>query len=189
MIRSRVSTSTSQPTITRRPFGLTISIRLPPDPQPFSGCSGTIIAGTNPRGRAKPLRAIGPAPRKQKLIGNPVPTPRRRGQPRTRQTLLDDANLCLIRPSTAPTRVNILKTTDIAGVSIPTVSYIPANSARRPTPGGYPESDIAELPRKRFIATIRPVLCGGVQFRMATFGAPRQERGRHRPKVDDRWPG
>jgi hypothetical protein len=70
-----------------------------------------------PKGRAKPPRAIRLAPRKQKLIGNPVPTCRRRGQPWARQTLLDDANLCLIRPSTAPTRVNNLKTTDGASVS------------------------------------------------------------------------
>lgn len=39
------------------------------------------------------------------------------GPPRARQTLLDNANLCLIRPSTAPTRVNNLKTTDVASVS------------------------------------------------------------------------
>ena len=67
--------------------------------------------------RTKPPRPICLAPRKQKLIGNPVPTCRRRGQPWARQTLLDDANLCLIRPSTAPTRVNNLKTTDGASVS------------------------------------------------------------------------
>src|SRR4051812_26340437 len=48
MIRSSVSTSTSQSTITRRPFAITISIRGQPVPVPFSGCSGTIIAGTNP---------------------------------------------------------------------------------------------------------------------------------------------
>ncbi len=42
---------------------------------------------------------------------------RRRGQPRARQTFLDDANLCFIRPSTAPTGVNNLKTTDGASVS------------------------------------------------------------------------
>src|SRR6266403_6155718 len=70
-----------------------------------------------PTGRAKPPRAIRLAPRKQKLIGNPVPTRRRRGQPWTRQTLFDDTNLCLIRPSTAPTRVNNLKTTDRTTVS------------------------------------------------------------------------
>jgi hypothetical protein len=51
------------------------------------------------------------------VIGNPVPTCRRRGQPWARQTLLDDPNLCLIRPSTAPTRVNNLKTTDGPSVS------------------------------------------------------------------------
>src|SRR5262245_58888278 len=48
MIRNSVSTSTSQSTITRRPFAITISIRRQPVPVPFSGCSGTIIAGTNP---------------------------------------------------------------------------------------------------------------------------------------------
>src|SRR5271154_2939044 len=48
MIRSRLSTSTSQSTITRRPFTLTISIRRQPSPVTFSGCSGTITAGTNP---------------------------------------------------------------------------------------------------------------------------------------------
>jgi hypothetical protein len=40
-----------------------------------------------------------------------------RVQPGTRQTLLDDANLHLIRPSTAPTRVNNLKAADMASVS------------------------------------------------------------------------
>src|SRR6476469_6673703 len=48
MMRSRLSTSTSQSTITRRPFTLTISIRRQPSPVTFSGCSGTITAGTNP---------------------------------------------------------------------------------------------------------------------------------------------
>jgi hypothetical protein len=46
-----------------------------------------------------------------------VPTRRRRGQPGTRPTLLDDANLHLIRPSTTPARVNNLKTTDGTSVS------------------------------------------------------------------------
>ena len=38
-------------------------------------------------------------------------------QPWTRKALLDDANLCFFRPSTAPTRVNNLKTTDRTTVS------------------------------------------------------------------------
>jgi hypothetical protein len=91
--------------------------------------------------RAKSSRAIRLAPRKQKLIGNPVPTRRRRGQPWTRKALLDDANLCFFRPSTASTRVNNLKTTDRTTVSkdisVPTVSHITSNSTRRPTPDEY----------------------------------------------------
>src|SRR5665213_833693 len=66
---------------------------------------------------AKPPRAIRLAPSKQKLIGNPVPTRRRRAQPSARKALLDDASLCLIRPSTAPTRVDNFKATDMATVS------------------------------------------------------------------------
>jgi len=57
-IRSSVCTSTSQSTIiTRRPFAITISIRRQPVPVPFSSCSGTIIAGTNPeRSPSRPSR-------------------------------------------------------------------------------------------------------------------------------------
>lgn len=71
----------------------------------------------HPEGESGTSLTIRLAPRKQKLIGNPVPTRHRRGQPWARQTLLDDANLRLIRPSTAPTRVNNLKTTDRTTVS------------------------------------------------------------------------
>src|SRR5665213_1626644 len=70
-----------------------------------------------PSGRAKPPCAIRLAPSKQKLMGNPVPTRRRRGQPWARQTLLDDPQLLRLRPSTAATRVNNLKATDQTTVS------------------------------------------------------------------------
>ena len=58
------------------------------------------------RFRVKSPRAIRPAPRKQKRIGNPVPERRRRSQPRSHQTLLGGANFCLVRPSTSPTLID-----------------------------------------------------------------------------------
>src|SRR5262249_31626163 len=53
----------------------------------------------------------------QQLVGNPTPTRRRRCQPRSRKTLLDYPQLFRRRPSTAATRVNNFKATDVASVS------------------------------------------------------------------------
>ena len=46
-----------------------------------------------------------------------MPTRRRRCQPRSRKTLLDYPQLFRRRPSTAATRVNNFKATDVASVS------------------------------------------------------------------------
>jgi hypothetical protein len=53
----------------------------------------------------------------QELVGNPIPTRRRRCQPRSRKTLLDYPQVFRRRPSTAATRVNNFKATDVASVS------------------------------------------------------------------------
>src|SRR5271170_815509 len=66
---------------------------------------------------AKPAFAIRLAPGEQQLVGNPMPTRRRRCQPRSRKTLLDYPQLVCGRPSTAATRVNNCKPTDMASVS------------------------------------------------------------------------
>src|SRR5262249_49418805 len=66
---------------------------------------------------AKPPFAIRLAPGEQELVGNPMPTRRRRCQPRSRKTLLDYPQLFRRRPSPAATRVNNFKATDVASVS------------------------------------------------------------------------
>ena len=50
---------------------------------------------------ATPTFAIRLAPGEQQLVGNPMPTRRRRSQPRSRKTLLDYPQLFCGRPSTA----------------------------------------------------------------------------------------
>src|SRR4030088_788440 len=65
----------------------------------------------------KPPFAIPLAPGEQELVGNPMPTRRRRCQPRSRKTLLDYPQLFRRRPSTAATRVDNFKATDVASVS------------------------------------------------------------------------
>ena len=66
---------------------------------------------------AKPALAIRLAPGEQKLVGNPVPARRCRGQPRSRKALLHDPQLLGIRPPAAATRVNDLEPTDVMTVS------------------------------------------------------------------------
>ena len=65
----------------------------------------------------KPPFAIRLAPGEQQLVGNPMPTRRRRCQPRSRKTLLNYPQLFRRRPSTAATRVNNFKATDVTSVS------------------------------------------------------------------------
>jgi len=116
MIRSSVSTSTSQSTITRRPFAITISIRRQPVPVPFSGCSGTIIAGTNPG--MSPSRPSRYALRQANRSWLEIPCRRAvaDASPRSQNALLDYPQLFRRRPSTAATRVNHFKATDVASV-------------------------------------------------------------------------
>ena len=117
MIRSRLSTSTSQSTITRRPFTLTISIRRQPSPMTLFRLLRHDHRRHESGNVAKPTFAIRLAPGEQQLVGNPMPTRRRRCQPRSRKTLLDYPQLLCGRPSTAATRVNNFKPTDMASVS------------------------------------------------------------------------
>jgi hypothetical protein len=115
MIRSSVSTSTSQSTITRRPFPITLDSTTA-----RSGALLRLLRHDHRRHEsgnvAKPTFAIRLAPREQELVGNPMPTRRRRCQPRSRKTLLDYPQLFCGRPSTAATRVNNFKATDMASV-------------------------------------------------------------------------
>ena len=104
----------------------------------------TAIAGRHrvpiPGNVATPTFAIRLAPGEQQLVGNPMPTRRRRCQPRSRKTLLDYPQLFCGRPSTAATRVKtvsrLIWRVSVRS-SIPTISYMPDNSARRPKPSGY----------------------------------------------------
>src|ERR1700724_1518993 len=119
-------------------------------------------------GRPKPPRAICLAPRKQKLVGNPVSTRRRRGQPGTRQTLLDDANLHLIRPSTASTRVNNLKAADMASVSkaIHTDNQLHTRQfGKTAYPGWIPTCDIRAICNSAKASTKKPRRCRGLSCR------------------------
>src|SRR3954452_12336446 len=61
--------------------------------------------------------AIRLAPGEQQLVGNPMSARRRRCQPGTRKALLHYPQLFCRRPSTAATRVNNFKATDVASVS------------------------------------------------------------------------
>ena len=140
MIRSSVSTSTSQSTITRRPFALTISIRLQPGPVPFSGCSGTIIAGTNPA--TSPSRPSRYALRQANSSWLEIPCRRAvadasRGPEKLSSTIrsFSASDHRRRRPVSTISRRLIWRVS--VRSSIPTISYMPGNSARRPTPGGY----------------------------------------------------
>ena len=117
MIRSSVSTSTSQSTITRRPF----AHHNLDSTTARSGALLRLLRHDHCRHEsgnvAKPPVAIRLAPGEQELVGNPMPTRRRRCQPRSRKTLLDYPQLFRRRPSTAATRVNNFKATDVASVS------------------------------------------------------------------------
>src|SRR5882757_1725777 len=140
MIRSSVSTSTSQSTITRRPFAITISIRRQPVPVPFSGCSGTIIADTNPG--MSPSRPSRYALRQANRSWLEIPCRRAvadasRGAEKLSSTIrsFSAADHRRRRPVSTISRRLMWRVS--LRSSIPTISYIPDNSARRPTPGGY----------------------------------------------------
>jgi len=104
-IRSSVSTSTSQSTIiTRRNNAPAVRHH---DLDSTTARSGALLkllrhdhcwheSGTV----AKPPFAIHFAPGEQELVANPMPTRRRRCQPRSRKTLLDYPQLFRRRPST-----------------------------------------------------------------------------------------
>src|SRR5882757_8469536 len=144
MIRSSVSTSTSQSTITRRPFAITISIRRQPVPVPLSGCSGTIIAGTNPG--MSPSRPSRYALRQANRSWLEIPCRRAvadasRGAEKLSSTIrsFSAADHRRRRPVSTISRRLMWRVS--LRSSIPTISYIPDNSARRPTPGGYAATD------------------------------------------------
>ena len=139
-IRSSVSTSTSQSTITRRPFAITISIRRQSVPVPFSGCSGTITAGTNPPMSLS--RTARYALRQANSSWLEIPCRRAvadasRGAEKLSSTIrsFSAADHRRRRPVSTISRRLIWRVS--VRSSIPTVSYMPNNSARRPTPSGY----------------------------------------------------
>ena len=155
MIRSRVSTSTSQSTITRRPFALTISNSATAQ----SATLFRLLRNDHCRHKsgniAKLPFAIRLAPGKQQLVGNSMSARRRRCQSWTRKALLNYPQLFCSRPSTAATRVNNFKAIDVASVAVKMIhtdnSYRPDNSTRRPTSDEYLSSSrhVAEVPAAR----------------------------------------
>ena len=140
MIRSSISTSMSQSTITRQPFAITISIRRQPVPVPFSGCSGSITAGTKPAmSLSRPSRY---ALRQANSSWFEIPCRRAvadasRGAEKLPSTIrsFSEADQRRRRPVSIISRRLIWRVS--VRSSIPTVSYMPHNSARRPTPSGY----------------------------------------------------
>ena len=144
MIRSRVSTSTSQSTITRRPFALTISIRLPPSPLPFSGCFGSIIAGTNPGiSPSCPSRyALRQANSSwleipcRRAVADASPGPEKLSSTIRSFSAADHRRR---RPVSTISRRLMWRVS--VRSSIPTISYRPANSTRRPRSDEYAEAD------------------------------------------------
>src|SRR5271167_910283 len=161
MIRSRLSTSTSQSTITRRPFTLTISIRRQPSPVTFSGCSGTITAGTNPA--MSPSRPSRYALRQANSSWLEIPCRRAvadasRGTEKLSSTIrsFSAADHRRRRPvSTISSR--LIWRVSIRS-SIPTISYMPDNSARRPTPSGYDASEVRTPPTSLEAPPLWPLL-------------------------------
>ena len=140
MIRSRVSTSMSQSTITRRPFALTISIRPQPGSLRFSGCSATIIAGTN--SRVSPSCPSRYALRQPNSSWLEIPCRRAvadasRGPEKLSSTIrsFSAADHRRRRPVSTISRRLIWRVS--VRSSIPTISYRPANSTRRPTSDEY----------------------------------------------------
>jgi hypothetical protein len=61
--------------------------------------------------------AIGLAPRKQKLIRNPMMPCCRRHKPRPRETFLDDPQLLGIRPASTPASIYNVKATHLTTIS------------------------------------------------------------------------
>src|SRR3954465_5009555 len=142
MIRSRVSTSMSQSTITPRPFALTISLQPHPGSLRFSGCSATIIAGTNPR--VSPSCPSRYALRQPNSSWLEIPCRRAvadasRGPEKLSSTIrsFSAADHRRRRPVSTISRRLIWRVS--VRSSIPTISYRPANSTRRPTSDEYVE--------------------------------------------------
>jgi hypothetical protein len=83
---------------------------------------------------------IRPASGEQELVGNPMPTRRRRCQPRSQKPSstirrFSAADHRRRRPVSTISRRLMWRVS--VRSSIPTISYMPYNSARRPTAGGY----------------------------------------------------
>src|SRR5436190_6952936 len=161
MIRSRVSTSMSQSTITRRPFALTISIRPQPGSLRFSGCSATIIAGTNPR--VSPSCPSRYALRQPNSSWLEIPCRRAvadasRGPEKLSSTIrsFSAADHRRRRPVSTISRRLIWRVS--VRSSIPTISYRPANSTRRPTSDEYLLSSLQEVLRPAIVQVLRDPL-------------------------------
>ena len=130
----------SQSTITRRPFALTISIRPQPGSLRFSGCSATIIAGTNPR--MSPSCPSRYALRQANSSWLEIPCRRAvadasRGPEKLSSTIrsFSAADHRRRRPVSTISRRLIWRVS--VRSSIPTISYRPDNSTRRPTSDEY----------------------------------------------------
>jgi hypothetical protein len=167
----------------RRPFALTISIRPQPDPVPFSGGSETIIAGTNPGGT--PSRPARYALRHENKSWLEIPCRRAvaeasRGPDRLSSTMRTFASCSHRRRRPVSTISRRLMGRVSVRLSIPTVSYIPPNSARRPTPDEYRICDQPQEPV--------PALSG----REARGAPPPRSLGTRAPMMvpmaaNDRW--
>ena len=143
MIRSSISTSMWQSTTTRRPFALSISIRRQPRPGPFFGRSGTSTAGTN--AGASPSRPSRYALRQANSSGleilcrHAVAEASRRPE-KLSSTIRSFSSAVHRRRRPVSTISRRLIWRLSLWLSITTISYGPANSTRRPTPGGYGKS-------------------------------------------------
>src|SRR4051794_13044037 len=151
--RAKAAASTPAPTITRRPRPSTISIRSSPDLAQLNpvfgvtavGGSGTITAGTKPgTGAASDRSARSVRPSQKLRAGDPV-SPRRRGyEAWAGQALQHDPGLLVLRPATAPARLDDLKPPE--GTVRMTVHTRCSQreehrAARRPSPKAHGEND------------------------------------------------
>ena len=150
----------SQSTITRRPFALTISIRPQPGSLRFSGCSATIIAGTNPR--MSPSCPSRYALRQANSSWLEIPCRRAvadasRGPEKLSSTIrsFSAADHRRRRPVSTISRRLIWRVS--VRSSIPTISYRPANSTRRPTSDEYCANHCSQSSRS--IQVAQPRLC------------------------------
>ena len=128
-----------QSTMMRRPFALTISIRLQPALLAVSGCS-TTSAGTNPA--TSPSRPSRYALRQANSSWLEIPCRRAvadasRGPEKLSSTIRSFSASDQRRRRPVSTISSRLIGRVSVRSSIPTISYMTGNSARRPTPGGY----------------------------------------------------